>query len=117
MRLLVCGGRGFTGRALIRADLDAAHAKHGAGLVIVTGYDPNSRRYQGADQIAWEWAKEHEVVCITFPAKWLALGRAAGPLRNKRAVEEGRPDEAMAYPTPGAENPGTNDMLKRLRRA
>jgi hypothetical protein len=33
---------------------------------------------------------------IAFPAQWWRYGRAAGPLRNKQMIDEGRPDK-VAY--------------------
>lgn len=60
-----------------------------------------------------------------YPASWKRLGRAAGPIRNQRMLDEGKPTRALAFaddvmlmdgkwwPT----TPGTLDMVMRLRRS
>ena len=39
-----------------------------ADLVIGAGYDPNDPKFQGADQLAVEWAKAHGVPGFCYPA-------------------------------------------------
>jgi len=50
-----------------------------------------------------------------FPqGEWDELGKKAGPLRNQRMLDEGKPDLVVAFPGGG----GTKDMVSaRLRRA
>lgn len=115
-RVLVCGGRGFNDRdALHRAML-----KHIPGvevrptgyslpgdLVIIHGAAP------GADSLAAEWAFDHMMRAEQFPADWKTHGRAAGPIRNQRMINEGRPDLVIAM----AGGRGTADMVRRARKA
>jgi hypothetical protein len=67
----------------------------------------------GADRLAREWAEGMAIRVETFDADWMAHGPAAGPMRNRRMLEEGRPDMLVAFPG-GA---GTADMVRQARRA
>ena len=116
MRVLFCGGRFYRNRDLIRSEMAALHAEH-PDLEIICGYDPWSEHYQGADQLAYEAAKALGLPVFTFPAPWRQFGRAAGPMRNERMRADGRPDEVRAFPTPGAVNRGTEDMITKAEAA
>lgn len=35
---------------------------------------------------------------MAFPANWKKFGKAAGPLRNVKMIEEGKPDVVIAFP-------------------
>ena len=41
------------------------------------------------------------------------LGLSAGPARNQRMLDEGKPDAGIAFPG----GPGTADMTRRLKEA
>lgn len=64
----------------------------------------------GADALAAQWAKLNLVPIESYPADWGTYGKAAGPLRNKRMLVEGRPDVAVACPG-GA---GTRNMRELI---
>jgi len=112
VRLLVTGGRAYANRTVLGNLLDMLHWGF-PELVIGCGYDPKSEKYQGADQLAFEWAKARKVPGRAFPADWAGRGKAAGPERNQRMLERFRPERVLAFPTPGAENRGTKDMMRR----
>ena len=132
MRVLVCGGRDFgemppgatkyvpswyrtierveAERKLVSASLSALNPRpstiiHGAA--------------RGADRLADIWARRNGVGVTTFPADWYpngrsgGLDRSAGPRRNQRMIQEGKPDLVIAFPG-GA---GTADMVRRARMA
>jgi hypothetical protein len=106
MRLLICGGRDFTDvRGAFRA-LDDLHRRNPVSLVIEGGA-------RGADAIARYWADENGVAYLTFPADWDAHGPSAGPLRNIRMLQEGRPDLVAAFPG----GRGTAHMVRIAREA
>jgi hypothetical protein len=86
-------------------------------IEIGVGYDPRDERYQGADQIAYEWAKGRGVPGKCFPAHWDREGRSAGPKRNQRMLDTFRPDLVVAFLTAGKPNVGTHDMMRRARDA
>ena len=52
----------------------------------------------GADTLAGEWAKIRGVPVEVYPAEWTTFGRAAGPIRNKRMLVQGKPDSVVAFP-------------------
>ena len=104
LRVLVCGGR-FFGK-----ELSEVHALHDAlenlhkstGIaVLIHGDAP------GADRLAGEWAKINRVPIEVYAAAWTEHGKAAGPIRNQRMLNEGRPDLVLAC----AGGRGTRNMI------
>ena len=104
MRLLVCGGRNFSDRLLMRMILDQIDSTSGIEVLI-------HGAAQGADRLAADWAKERGIPGLPFPADWKKYGNSAGPIRNARMLKEGRPDFVVAFP--GGD--GTLDMVTRAR--
>lgn len=91
MRVLVTGGRNYLVADHVFAVLDELHAEIGISMLIEGGAT-------GADACARTWAAAHEVPAETYPADWRVNGRAAGPLRNRRMLDEGQPDLVVAFP-------------------
>lgn len=91
MRLLVCGGRGYTDWRHLQASLERLHEERPITLLI-TGGAP------GADDLAARWAQYRKLPVCVFPANWKHEGRAAGPLRNKAMLQFGAPDAVLAFP-------------------
>jgi predicted Rossmann-fold nucleotide-binding protein len=102
MKILVCGGRDYKDAGAVSHALDTLHAKKHITLIIEGGAP-------GADRLAREWAEANGVPVQTFEAEWERYGRRAGPLRNKRMLDEGRPDGVVASPG----GTGTADMVKQ----
>lgn len=104
MRVLVCGSRSWTDRYAIERELralpDGAIVIHGAA--------------RGADTIAGEIANRLGLIVETFPADWKRHGRAAGHIRKRRMLEEGKPDLVLAF---DLGTPGTADMMRQAQRA
>lgn len=127
MRVLVCGGRTY-GRLLNlgyppdirrqeqeRVDreqrllfdtLDTMKVDKGISAII-TGDAP------GADRLAARWARRQMLTVHRFDAEWGALGISAGPRRNQRMLDEGKPDMVVAF----AGGRGTADMVSRAKKA
>lgn len=104
MRVLVCGGRDFQGAVELEASLDAFHqGPRGPIELVIHG------GARGADCMAGEWARSRRVACVVYEANWAAEGRSAGPIRNKRMLEEGMPDVIIAFPG----GRGTSSMAKQ----
>ena len=103
-RVLICGGRDFTDREAAFAALDQHVA--GATLVIHGGA-------KGADTIAGEWAQARGIPVEVYMADWARDKRAAGPIRNKRMLVEGKPDLVVALPG----GKGTAHMVGIARKA
>ena len=102
--LLVCGGRNFTPTPEDYAVL-ASWLRPGMRLVHGDA--------RGVDRWAAEFAKGLRVEVVAYPADWKAHGKAAGPIRNRRMLTEGKPDAVLAFPG-GA---GTADMVRQARAA
>ncbi|AWL03387.1 DUF2493 domain-containing protein [Massilia oculi] len=106
MKLLVCGGRDFKNVSRVRHVLHAIHAKRAVTLLIEGGA-------AGADRLAREWAVENGIPVQTFQADWKAHGKAAGPIRNGRMINEGKPDGVCAFPG----GRGTANMVEQALEA
>lgn len=100
MRILVCGGRDYTDETYVFRQLDRLHAKKGVSVLI----HGNAR---GADTLAKKWATSRGIPHLPFPADWDAHGKAAGPIRNREMLRDGKPDGVVAFP--GGQ--GTADMV------
>jgi hypothetical protein len=100
MRVLVCGGRNFSDYSFLSSVLTNIHTTTKITRII-QGEAP------GADTLARQWANEHNILIIGFPADWNTYGRAAGPIRNKQMLDEGKPDVVIAFPG----NKGTRNMV------
>lgn len=63
---------------------------------------------RGADEGANDWAGSEHVPARAFHADWRKHGNAAGPIRNQRMIDEGKPDIVIAFPG----GRGTADMVR-----
>jgi predicted Rossmann-fold nucleotide-binding protein len=124
MRILVCGGRDFgnlgqvmrqgtmSGPAFEKAkrEYEFIHrklnelARDGVDVVMTGGA-------AGVDIAAENWAAMNWIFCPVFKADWHAHGKAAGPIRNQKMIDEGKPDLVIAFPG----GRGTADMVRRAR--
>lgn len=68
----------------------------------------------GCDELVVEWCKDHDVRFKVFRADWMGQGTAAGPIRNKRILVEGKPDFWIAFPF--ANSRGTKDFILQARK-
>jgi hypothetical protein len=105
MRVLVTGGRDFSDRTLLFEALDRLHTAHGF-TVLIHG-DAN-----GADRLSGEWAASKGIKVEVHPADWKKHGRAAGPIRNQKMLEE-KPELVVAFPG----GKGTADMVRKAKQA
>lgn len=104
IRVLVCGGRDFRDRERVYAALDALYPRMSALM---------SGGATGADALAWDWGWSRNFPCERYFADWKTHGRAAGPIRNQRMIDEGRPTLVLAFPG----GRGTADMIRRAEAA
>jgi len=102
-RVLVYGGRDFADEQKVRDVLHALRQK-GAEFLLIQG------GASGADMLARNWAIGNGEPCCTFHAPWGALGKSAGPIRNRWMQEYGRPTFAVEFPG----GRGTADMRSIL---
>jgi len=105
MRVLVCGDRNWTNKALIKRFLESS----GATLVIHGGC-------RGADKIAGELSRELGLSEIECPANWQEHGKAAGPIRNRQMLSH-RPAMVIAFHNDIQKSKGTKDMINAAKAA
>lgn len=91
MRLLICGGRDYTDKNKMYKFLDILKKNMQIDVII----EGDAR---GADRIAGFWARDNKIDNLKFPADWDTHGKAAGILRNRKMLDEGKPDMVIAFP-------------------
>jgi len=106
MKVLVCGGRTFSDKELLFAVLDEEHEKYNFDTLIHGGA-------KGADMLAHKWCCRNGIIEVCYPANWSKYGPAAGPIRNKKMLEEGKPDLVIAFPG----GRGTANMVSLAKQA
>lgn len=109
MKVLVCGGRNFANEAAVYRTLDKlieisindrlTHLIHGGA--------------SGADALAHKWALANNISVTPYTADWNCFGNAAGPIRNRQMLVEGKPDLVVAF----AGGRGTADMIRQAEAA
>lgn len=107
---LICGGRTYSDRQSFGTVMaEIVEDRHPDDLHVIHG------GAGGADWLAEQWAMQvFGAKTITpYPADWDQHGRAAGPIRNQRMIDEGKPDLVIAFPG----GRGTADMVRRARKA
>lgn len=109
MRVLICGSRNWHDAQPIREVLEDL-AERNETLVVIHGDAP------GADRLAKRLAIEQGAEVIDEPADWEKYGKAAGPIRNQKMLDDHDPDEIWAFRCSGKSN-GTDDMVRRGRAA
>lgn len=106
MRLLVCGGRKFRFGAYGRDQFYGFCSRHRVTVVI-------HGDQRGADREAGALASKRGLEVKRFPPDWAKYGPPAGPIRNQRMLDEGKPDLVLACPG----GSGTADMIRRAVQA
>lgn len=83
MKLMVCGSRTITDKDWIFKQIeDYIKELKAEDLVIIQGLA------KGVDIIAKEWAENHNIKTLDFPAEWDKYGKSAGFKRNVTMVDE-----------------------------
>lgn len=125
MRVLVCGGREYgevpAGCPAEQYRFYARKAEKERFLLEETLYvQDRETRFSalihggaaGADRWAKYWAQRQPIRIEQYLPDW-TKGKSAGPLRNQRMIEEGKPDLVIAFPG----GRGTADMVSRAKKA
>ncbi len=106
MKVLVCGGRDYLDDFTVQYVLSLHHRKTPITTLIHGGA-------RGADYLAAKWAAEAGIAAWPFYTDWNKHGKAAGPIRNQRMLDEGKPDLVIAFPG----GKGTAHMVRIARAA
>lgn len=117
MRVLVSGDRNWDDEKIIRTIL-VGFASCDYETVVIEG------DAKGADKIAGDWARGCEsspsntyedgmglVTDACYPADWETYRKAAGPIRNKQMLVEGKPDIVLAFHDDLENSRGTGNMV------
>lgn len=109
MRVLVCGGRDYGDLKRFVEEMDRIDRElPKPGIThLISGCAP------GADTLALQWSVKWDLPVSMFHADWRQHGNAAGPIRNQRMLDEGKPDLVVAFPG----GRGTADMVRRAKAA
>ncbi len=105
--ILICGGRFYRDAGTIERYIRSLPEE--TTTIIHGGC------YKGADAIAHKLALEWNYFVIVYHADWQTHGRKAGPIRNQRMLDVGKPDKVVAF-WDGV-SPGTRDMIHRAKAA
>lgn len=106
MRILVCGGRDFCDQEFEYKILDMINVPGEVSMIIEGGA-------AGADTLAKNWAISRGISFTEFKADWKKYGKAAGYIRNKQMLVEGKPDLVIAFPG----GIGTQNMIEQTKKA
>jgi len=88
MRVLIAGGRKFNDVAFLSKYLEKYV---GAVSLVISG------TAKGADRLGEKWAKSNGVPVERYPAQWSRYGAAAGPIRNQKMLDKGKPDLVVVF--------------------
>ena len=102
MKALVCGGCHYVNGTHVDSVLD----KFMPNEIVCGGAS-------GADDLAVDWAKRHGKVAHIYFPDWDTNGKAAGPMRNQKMLDEEKPDVVIAFPG----GKGTDDTIRRANKA
>lgn len=113
MRLLVFGSRTFGDREFLFNTLNEFYdAVEVPPTVVIEGEAP------GADTLGRLWAESHDIEVVKYPADWAQHGRAAGPIRNRQMLVDGKPDYGIGFIDKSLmTSRGTKNMHDQLVRA
>lgn len=89
------------------AELQAEFVASGNSIIVIQG------GATGADEHARTWCYVAGVQCITCLALWEKHGKAAGPIRNQKMLDDFQPELVLAF----AGGRGTADMVRRAKAA
>ena len=115
MRVLVCGGRDFSSADawnwLEKNAKDEIAFKTGCIAFSIDVLIHGGAR--GADEGGASWGESEDAKVLCFPANWKKHGKSAGPVRNRKMLEEGKPDIVIAMPG----GKGTANMVRQAEAA
>lgn len=105
MIVIVCGSRGWSHPDSVFRRIEALKDESDGDVTIVHG------GARGPDSMAENAAKMLGLGYRCFLADWNKHGRAAGPIRNQRMLDEMKPDLVIAFWD--GKSKGTKDMIDR----
>lgn len=114
MKVLVTGSRYYNDVSTVWRILDSTNSIVGGISLLIDGAsDDVTGPYIGADYWSHQWACAHNIPTSRYHAQWKIQGKAAGPIRNKRMLDEAKPEILVAFPG----NNGTRNMIELCQKA
>jgi len=104
-KILVCGSRHWNDWEKMKTRLDL----FGPDISLILG------DAKGADLMAEQYARGHKIPFMVFYADWKRQGLAAGPIRNRKMLDE-KPDLILAFHENIAASKGTKDCVNEAAR-
>lgn len=105
IRILICGSRNWTDKQVIENYIQTLPKD----TIIIQG------GCKGADFFAGYFAIKYNLILETYRANWKKFGKAAGPIRNKQMLDEGKPEIVIAFHNNIEQSKGTKDMIRQAR--
>lgn len=116
MKILVCGSRHFNDWKLLVDTLwEIMDSRKTEQYVCTDEYTIIHGDAKGADSLADKFAYTFGTNLDVYPADWDTHGKAAGPIRNKQMLDEGKPDLVIAFLAPDSR--GTKNMIEQATKA
>ena len=105
-RVLICGTRKIVNYVELAEFIKGLPT----GSVIIQGM------CRGVDLMARHLGVKYGFEVEDYPADWDKYGRAAGPIRNKQMLDEGKPDLVYAVHPNISESKGTKNMVNQANK-
>lgn len=105
-RIIVAGSRGFTDKERLYSVLDNRLANIKDDVEIISGH------CRGADMLGEQYAKEHGIPFVLFPADWGRYGKRAGYIRNDKMARYASEKDGILIAFPVGEARGTKMMIR-----
>lgn len=105
-RIIVAGSRDFANKEKLYKTLDTCLEDVDGEVEIVSGH------CRGADMLGEQYAKEHLIPLVVFPADWERYGKRAGYIRNKQMAEYASKEDGVLIAFPVGESRGTKMMIR-----
>ena len=106
MRVLICGDRNWKNWGAIKKVVNNLPDD----AVVIQGM------CRGADLMSRYIAVKRGLSVEDYPADWDTYGRAAGPIRNKQMLDEGKPDIVYAFHPDLENSKGTKNMVNQAKK-
>lgn len=90
MKIVICGGRDFRDWDYLEKVCDMFHTNFRITAVAHGGA-------RGADELGGAWAGNRGLPVTVFKADWNRHGPSAGPIRNRRMLDEFKPNYVLAF--------------------
>lgn len=111
--IIVTGGRNYDAVPELFRALDKFDAKHPVALLVEGASDDVTGPYKGVDYWSRQWAIARGKRHVQVHAQWKGQGRAAGPIRNKKMLDDFEPHYVVVFPGGN----GTQSMVEIARKA